>query len=252
MSAVRRSRLASYLREEKLSRRFASQGRAGKTVQPDCALSKGLTTLRSPLSLRGKPPSRVLESSARAPSIPCRVSSSILEIFPAGGIIRSSPKSRNRADFQRFWITTQMLRRLRKLSGALLQDTRQCFTRQSGQELARGLCSTAPFITAAREHPARVATSRSTITGHHAPGGSALASKCSRQARRWHAGRESDSKPVGLSPERSSLSRVAIPQQLLRKSSRKPGAMAIHWLPPFWRKPPTCWRYGLEKYSPFS
>src|ERR1700722_16730184 len=187
--------------------------------------------LRSPLSLREKPPSLVLESSAQALSIPCRVSSSILAIFPAGETIRSSPKSRNRADFQRFWITTQMLRRLRKLSGALLQDTRQCFTRQSGQELAPGLCSTAPFITAAREQPARAATSRSTITGHYAPAGSAVASKCSRQARQWHAGRESDSKPVGLRPERSLLSRVAIPQRLQQKSLRKLGAMAIHWPP---------------------
>src|ERR1700723_4136391 len=160
--------------------------------------------LCSPLSLRGKPPSLALESSAQAPSIPCRVSSSILEIFPAGGIIRSSPKSRKRADFQRFWITTQMLRRLRKLSGALLQDTRQCFTRQSGQELARGLCSTAPFITAAREQPARVATSRSTITGHHAPAGSAVASKCSRQARRGQAGRARDANAGGLAPDRPS------------------------------------------------
>ena len=89
-----------------------------------------------------------------------------------------------------------MPRRSRKLSGALLPDTRQSFTQQSGQESAPGLCSTAPSITAAREQPAKAATSRSTITGRYAPAGSAGASKCWRQARRWHAGRESDSKPA--------------------------------------------------------
>ena len=75
-----------------------------------------------------KPPSLASESSAPGPLIPCLASSSIPETFLAGGIIRSSPKSRNRADFRRFWIMTRMRRRLRKPAGAPVPDTPQFFT----------------------------------------------------------------------------------------------------------------------------